>query len=495
MKKYINKLIYASLALVIASCSLGEFDDEVTTNKNAVSIPLTSNLLTNSLRSLDNTISATTGAIWVQQLAESQYQDGDDNYETTNIDFAGWYSGALADLERIIIMNSEDATKNIAAEFGLNENQIAVAQILQSYYFLWITDNWGMIPYSEALKGLTGSKDLPKYDTQEEIYDDIFATLKAANAMMVGSQDFNLAKGDFLFEGDLTKWKEFANTIRLTMALRLSEANPTKGSTEFNAALNDGLPSSDILYEYPLADENNENAWYSRFRTRTDWCISNTLVDYMQIDTYSDPNTGLTGTMDVIMDPRLPVYANDTENPNTDYVGMTFGVGTAAAAAILDAEVSFLGDAMRGQETPVPIYSQSAILFARAEAALKGWTAEDTQTLYEDAILASLTYYGVEADYAQYMTNSAVAYDGTLEQIITQKWVANYLNGKEAWSDWRRTGFPVLAPAPDAKNVGGQIPVRYPYGTNTASLNTTNYDAAVAAQGVDRLDTPVWWDQ
>lgn len=510
MKNILKYTLILSMALYSTACNLGEFDEDVTKNPDAVTLPFASSLLTNSMRSLPGTITATTGSIWVQYLAESQYQDGDDNYDTKQFDFAGWYAGPLADLERIIVLNEDASTKDDVLAFGLNENQIAISKILQSYYYLHLTDRWGMIPYSTALGALKGSNELPVFDTQETVYNGLFQTLKDANAMMIGDSDEDLAKGDILFGGDLTRWKIFANTIRLTMALRLSEVNESLAKSEFASALAAGVVSNDgdvdldidgdIFYQM-LGDPNNENAWYSRFRTRKDWCISNTLVDYMQIDTYTDPHTGNKGTMNVVKDPRLSSFAEPTgSSPISapEYVGMVYGIGTAGAADILNANVSFLGQDMRIQNAQIPIYTKAQILFARAEAAQRGWTTETAATLYVDAIQASFDQYG-KGSAALYLTNSAVAYNaGTaLEQIMTQKWVANYLNGYEAWADWRRTGFPNLSPAPDAQNVndGYVIPVRQAYGNNTIDLNGANYAAAVAIQGADELGTPVWWDK
>jgi hypothetical protein len=508
MRNIYKYTLLLMLTYFASSCNLGEFDEDVTTNPNAVSTAFTGNLLTSALRSLPGTTNGGDPMYWMQYIANSQYQDGADTYATERFDFSGWYTGPLADLERIIILNTDDATKGDALPFGKNENQIAVAQILQSYYYLNITDDWGMAPYSDALGALSGNVLPPAYDTQEDIYDGIFATLKSAIANMVGTTDADLGKSDFLLNGNLTRWKQFANTMRLHMALTLSEVDPTRGSTEFNAALAaDGgvipLDDGDIIYKH-LADAANQSAWFARFASRRDHTVANTIINMMQTTAYVDPHDGKTGALDVAMDPRISIYADPATNYVNDlqYVGMLFGIGTTLAGPILNDEVSFFGTALRQQDSPEYIYTSANLNFAMAEARKLGWitTGPTTQQYYEAGILQSMRQRGVagvaDADYDTYMTNSVVVFNDTYEQILTQKWLANFPRGHVAWKDWRRTGFPVLEKASLTQNPldGNVFPVRYGYGGNTIDLNPAGYAAAVAVQGPDNKATPVWWD-
>lgn len=486
--KFYKYLSISLLILGMLACDPGDFDDDITINPNASTTPITSNLLTNALTNVPAIVNATQGQHYVQYLANSQYTSAD-NYQTINWDYAGWYSGALEDLQLIIKTNTDDETKVGASVNGSNANQIAVAKILQSLMYFHITDRWGDISYSQALSApeiLT-----PVFDTQEAIYDGIFTTLSGAVGMMDSGAG---PSGDILFGGDMDMWSKLANTIRLVAALRLSEVNPSKGSTEFNAAMAAGIialdNSENITYVH-LADADNENPWYSRFLTRRDYTVANTLVDYMHHITKG-------GMMNVVMDPRLPVYADPTESSGfTEIVGMTYGISEAEAGAISNEDVSFLGASLREQSSPTYLFTSAQILFSMAEAAELGWISGDTQQLYYDAIQASLDQYGVGADFALFITNSEVAFDPNraLEQIGYQKWVALFLNGYEAWAEWRRTGYPALLPGAAALNPSGQIPVRQAYPTWEADLNGDNYAAAVTRQGEDGLDTKVWWDQ
>jgi len=291
--------------------------------------------------------------------------------------------------------------------------------------------------------------------------------------------------GDIMFGGDLGQWRIFANTMRMVMALRLSEIDATKGAAEFTAAMNDGVISSNaenIAYSY-LADDNNDNPWQDAFETRLDYCISATMEDKMS----------------AMSDPRLAVYANEATATGT-FVGMPYGIEEAAAGAIANASVSFLGDALREQTAPSYIYTYAQVLFSLAEAAHLGWIAGGeaaAAVYYNDAIKASWEQWGIStATLATYLAQASVAYTpaNAMDRIGTQKWISLYLNGYEAWAEWRRIGFPVLSPAPASLNPGG-IPRRQAYPSFEATLNSTNYSAAVSRIGTDDLNQRVWWDK
>jgi hypothetical protein len=269
--------------------------------------------------------------------------------------------------------------------------------------------------------------------------------------------------------------------------------------------------SENVSYKY-LNVQTYENPYYNSFVTlgRRDWTIPDPLMNLMQIDTYTSPHLGKyeaghpykteTGKLNVVADPRLPVYANPIENTTDTYIGMPFGLSEADAGSVPAAQISYMGDAFRQQNTPAYIYTAAQVAFTLAEGRLNNCIATGTaQGYYEQGIMASLEQHGVEAGYATYITNTAVAYNaGTaLEQIITQKWIALFPNGYEAWSEWRRTGFPDLAPGQAALTPNGEIPRRQAYGTGEAGLNTENYEAALANQGLaqDDLTGRVWWDE
>ncbi|HEY0040640.1 MAG TPA: SusD/RagB family nutrient-binding outer membrane lipoprotein, partial [Flavisolibacter sp.] len=400
--------------------------------------------------------------------------------------FSGWYTGPLYDLQTIINYNTEGNNATIGN--GSKDNQIAVARILKAFYFLNLTDRYGDIPYSQALKGDAAFS--PAYDKQQNIYNDLFKELTEAQAQIKTGEP--KVVGDVMLNGDMASWKRFANTLRMVMALRLSKADPTKGKTEYAAADAAGVISSNaqnISYKFLADDPNNFNPWYNNYSisNRNDYAISTTMTDYM------GPKN----------DPRLPVYAEVLAGGVVK--GLPSGRNTAVA---IPAAYSRIGKYFGGPDltgagkgAPVVLLSYAQVLFMRAEAAKIGYTTggdAQAETHYKEAIKQSWMQYGVfsQTAYDDYMANPQVAYDAAngYRKIMTEKWVHGYLNHSwEAWNDWRRTGFPVLTPAVDAVDARG-IPLRLGYPANEATLNEANYKAAVASLGgADDNYAKMWW--
>lgn len=448
---------------------------------NNPSSPNTAALLTSALRSMPDVIQTTQPAEYVQQLTQKYYTESS-RYQTVNFSYNGFYSGALTDLQEIIKLNSDPETASNQLGNGSNENQIAIAQILQAWNYWMITDAWGDIPYSQALQGRENFR--PAFDDQSAIYNDLFAKLKSAASAI---DDKSHIEGDILFGGDLSMWKKFANSIRMTMALRLSKVDPGKGQTEFNSAMNDGVfgDGEHAIYAH-LTDDNNDNVWNDRFETREDWCVSKPYMDYLKATN----------------DPRIPRFADPAANTLT-YEGMPYGLAQNDAGNIIPGDVSFVGSYIRRQDMPTFIMTRSQLLFSMAEAAHLGWISGGdamAEQYYTEAIRSSWQQWDVydEAAFNDFIAQDMIKYDAAeaVKKIQYQKWVALYTNGYESWAEWRRTGYPELSPAPDPLNQSGTIPVRYGYPTTERDLNGTNYDAQVAKMGgVDELNVPVWWDK
>lgn len=487
MKRSIYNFAAALFAGMAFLTGCGEFGD-MNVDPNRPSTPLTSSLLTSAQRGLtdlratstDDAVTANsivgdaTTVLYVQHISEKQYTESS-RYQTNFFDFNSMYSGPLFDLQTIIDLNSDPETMGDVIAAGSNANQIAVARILRAFYFSVITDRWGEIPYSSALRG--NANFSPSYDTQRDIYLDLLNELKEAVDQMDGGTS---VRGDFLMGGNMLRWAQFANSLRLTLALRMSEVEPQLAQTEFAAAYQDGILEGDFLYPY-MSETNNQNPWYARFITRVDYVASNTMVDFMK----------------PLDDPRLQVYADPAANTLT-IEGMPYGISNAVAGEITNDEVSYLGIATREQDSPLPIMTVSQLMFSLAEGAQRGWISGDAGDFYNQGIEASFRQWGVfdQAVYDAYIARPEVAYDpsNAMEKIHQQKWAALFLQGSESWAEWRRTGFPVLEPAVDAVNESGEIPRRQGYPVTERDLNSTNYDAAVARQGADNLDTKVWWD-
>ncbi|MGV3538313.1 MAG: SusD/RagB family nutrient-binding outer membrane lipoprotein [Rufibacter sp.] len=483
-------LAFATGILVfLGACDFSDFGD---TNVDPTQLPAISNkaLLTYSLQALSFTTfnsparqtptegpSSTAGyttewlPLYAQYLAEGPYPESQ-NYSDRNVTWTEWYRGPLSNLQAIIDNNNE-GTAAADVSNGSKNNQIAVARILKAYYFWWLTDRYGDIPYSEALKGFEFRA--PKYDKQEDIYNDLFKELTEAQAQ-INVNEAPVA-GDILLDGDMAAWKRFANTARMFMALRLIQRNPTKAKAEFEAAMAAGAITSNaenIEYHFIGGDPNNWNPWYENYvnDNRNDYALANTLVDRMQND------------------PRLEEYG---EILNGQVKGLEYGTNVARN---IPGVYSRLSDRFQGAGAVAPIFTYSQVLFARAEMANRNLvTPGEAGALYEQAIEASAEYYGVGDDasdipHAAYAGNNATG----LEQIIVEKWKHQFLNGFEAWTDWRRTGYPsFLVPGPGSLEAGG-IPLRHSYPSNARAINQASYDEAVARQGADTNYTRVWWD-
>jgi Starch-binding associating with outer membrane len=416
------------------------------------------------------------GGLWVQYYSEIQYRD-EDKYIVRSGTSGGWgfYSGAVLDAQRMI-------DKGVAANVP---NWSAVGRIMKSYAFSVMTDAMGDLPYSEALKGLTNLT--PRYDTQQAIYDSLFADLTRAS-QEIDPAGIGFASGDIMYGGNMARWRKFANSLRLRLAIHLANApgSAAKAASEAQAAVTAGVFASDsdnaqITY---LATSPNRNPIYDDARGRDDYGMSETYVDSLL--SWSDP--------------RLPVFAQlnkDTIVANRTYRGLQNGLNDGAGPPLF--YISRIGAYWRETpNAPMALLTYSEVLFLEAEAAERGWIAGNAATLYTAAIRASMAQYGISQAAADaYVAQARVTYvPGAtgLAQIAYQKWVSLFMQGMESWTEVRRTGVPVIVPGPNA--VLSAMPERLPYDDNELVLNKTNVDAAVAAQGFgasNDLTTPLWF--
>ncbi|MDQ3289951.1 MAG: SusD/RagB family nutrient-binding outer membrane lipoprotein, partial [Bacteroidota bacterium] len=208
--------------------------------------------------------------------------------------------------------------------------------------------------------------------------------------------------------------------------------------------------------------------------------VANTLIDKLQ----------------ELHDPRISAYAQEKENGG-GYVGMPYGVSAAIAGSVNNKNVSFQSLRVLAPDVKLVLQSYSEVLFLQAEAAARGWANGNPEELYKAAITASMQYWDVpQTEIDTYLAQPSIAYDPSnyRKSIGDQKWLALYLQGIEAWSEWRRLDYPALLPAPDAAQ-GRNIPRRRGYPLQEISLNKVSYDAAVARQGPDVMETRVWWDK
>ena len=466
-------LVFTAVLSSFTACDTVDFAD-INENPNEPNRPVLGSLLANAEGAIGGYVSATTPNLYVQYLSNGQY-DEESRYQTLNWDWSGYYA-ILNDLQRIIDLNSDPETAEDAATGNAsNANQLAVATILRVYYYHTMTDRWGALPYTEALQGL--DNQFPTYDSQESVYNGLLNELDMALGMIEAGPGPN---GDYLFNGDMSRWEMFGQTLKMVMGLRLSAADPALGEQVFNKALGNAISSNAENFYYPyIVDENNDNPWEDRFETRRDYLVSDVFVNALIGDgSNTDPE-----------DPRLPQMAEPAFNSGT-FVGAPYGEVNSATD-----DYSFItADIIDNQAYQQAIFTYSEILFARAEAAELGWTGEDATMLFEMAIQASMDEWGVAADAAQAYID-ANPYKGP-NDIGYEKWVALYMQGYEVWAEWRRLeamGYEKELTAPDELlSNATDIPDRQAYPATAGSVNEENYNAAVAAQGEDGLNTVLW---
>ncbi|WP_430928777.1 SusD/RagB family nutrient-binding outer membrane lipoprotein [Polaribacter marinivivus] len=475
--KQINKLKSILLAVIVSftACDTVDFGD-TNVDPNNPSNAVTSLLLTNVQRGMSGYIASTTSNLYVQYLSNGQY-DEESRYQTLNWNTDGAYA-LLQDVKQIIEINTKPDTRVAAQAYGSNGNQIAAATILKVWYYQMMTERWGYLPYSEANDASNTTK--PVYDSQQDIYNGLFAELDSALASIDSG---NGPDGDILFGGNMTMWRTFANTIKMTMALRLSKADAATGRTKFNEALSAGAISSNannIQYTY-LTEDTNDNPWQDRFESRRDYLMSDVFVNAL---------IG-SGTNTVPEDPRLAQMAELSTNGGV-YVGAPYGQSNSATD-----DYSFItNNIINKGDAPLMIYTYAEVLFARAEAAAMGWTTENAATLYGQAVTASMTQWGVSTvDATTYLAANAYT---SVDDIAYEKWVSLFLQGYNSWAEWRRfkamgteSRIGLVAPPNLLSNANG-IPQRHGYSATAASLNEANYNAAIAAQGADELNTVLW---
>jgi hypothetical protein len=386
-----------------------------------------------------------------------------------------------------------------------------MSRILQAYAYMVLTDSYGDIPYKEGGVGYIDQNFFPKYDPQEEIYTDIIKELTEASAALDATT--TIETGDVLYAGNIAQWKKFGYSLLLRAGMRLSKVDPTNAQAIVQAAVTGGVITSNTdnavvkhTSDYPQGAGNTLNSTEA-----ANFYLAEPFVDYLKTTS----------------DPRLPAIAIrykgaksgpeqqpaiGTTNP-ADQIGMPFGYDNAGIGpvAISKGLASFYDfsqvDRRRMAKVAAPFFivtaAQTNLLLA--EARQREWittgTVEDYYKAGIRAHMEQLASYDpasavASADVDAYLAANPFDPAKALEQINTQYWIASFLNGSEAWANFRRSGYPELAPNPfSGSEVPGGFIRRLTYPNSEISVNKANLDAAVARMGADNLATRVWWDK
>ncbi len=501
-----------TLALGLSSCDK-DFE-EINVNPNSPETVSSALLLPTVIRNTTYEISGNAwgyGNVVMQYTAKIQFTNEDRyNWGPQGNPYSSFYN-ALRDINNIIEISG-------AAN---QQNYVGIAKVMRAHLFSYMTDAYGEVPYSEAIQAKDGV-NYPKFDSQEEIYTSILAELDEANRILGTTAE--RVDGDILYNGNVSRWKRFANSLRLRILMRLSDRKDPSAAMK---AILDNSTQSPIFTSTAeeaalqfLQDVPNQ---HPLFTTR-----SGSFDEYRLSEK-------LEGTLKGLNDPRLFAFAQPTTDSKAGVVGaVTAYDGVPNGLADEEAlQYSPSGDKAKGgsnfisrvgllwacqactsQANPIGyqgvLMSYAEVQFILAEARERGFITTGTaEEYYKKGIQASVDYYRARYTVINqptiasrlvlddaYFAQPTVAYTGTtqekLSKIGTQKWIALFFSGMEAWHDWKRTGYPDIKPGPAA--FINTVPVRFMYPGSVQSLNGENYKAAIARQGADAITTKVWWD-
>lgn len=410
------------------------------------------------------------------------------------------YSSSLYDRNYTnTIKNMEDLLNTLNNSENADPARLGMARIWKAVTFHRMTDMYGDVPYSQAGRGFLDGIDKPLYDPQSEIYADMLNELGEGVAQLNGT---GFGAADFVYGGDLDQWRKFGNSMMLRLGMRMSEVDPAGAQGWVTKAIAGGLMEShmdDAFISHTNGPEGvNRNGMGEVMDLANgsggDDCarLSSTLVDWMTA-------TG---------DPRLDVIGVVPANGGA-HNGMPNGLDNTTIAdnptGTAPEDFSDVNPAIIKVESPMMFQTHAEVEFLLAEAALRGWHSGDAATHYENGIrsaMKSWEHHGLTIDDASIDAYIAAnPFDGTMSQIGWQYWAATIGNEYEAYSNWRRTGYPELVPVNYPGNVtNGQIPLRLAISQGEASINDVNWEEARTRQGLgtdfsSHLSVPVWWDK
>jgi len=456
--KYYLATLIASV-LLMSSCSESFFDVNVDPNNPADVTPKLS---------LPSGISGTAyvlggyymalGGFWSQQYAQAPAASQWAEWETYNLteddfdrQFSTLYAGALNDYEYVRINTSKTG----------DWKYYAISTLMQAYTYQVLADLYDKIPFTEALKGSANLQ--PHYDNGEVVYDSLLARIDDAM-----SKDFSLSTvkspgaEDVVFAGDMAKWQKFANTLKLKIYLRYVNVDENKYKNEILALLaENNFLTTDAKFSAFKAEETGYNPFYNTFVDRLTGNINanKTLMDYLNAN--ADPR-------------KTKIFSPSVTGANYD------AIATGCSDTLKSKTIKNFATPTVSNVAPVYFFTKEEALFLKAEAQAEYTTAAEAEATFNAAVSASLTSLGLAADAIVYPYNG-------IESIIVQKWVASTnKNNIEAFFDYNRRGFPVLAESYTTTLNPGEKPKRLFFPDSERKTNA-NTPAKVA------LTVPVWW--
>jgi len=418
--------------------------------------------------------------LWSQYLQETTYTD-ESNYDqvTRSIPLNHWsamYKDVLKDLDEA--SNIINATDYIPAELNeLKTNKLAIIEILTVYTYANLVETFGDVPYSEALdiNNLT-----PKYDDGLTVYKNLIVRLDAAiNSLEPGVDSFG--SNDLIYNGNAANWEKFATSLKLRMGILLADVEPVLSQATVESAYAGNLimsNSENAAYIYRTTDPNTNPMFTDLVLSgRQDFVAGQTIID--QLESFDDP--------------RLPLFFEPVDG---EFVGAEIGATAPYSTT------SKLAERFNLPIEPGILFDYSEVEFLLAEAAERGYAVGDVETHYNAGVTASIRYWGAtQAQADEYLAQANVAYASAIaasdattpwkEVIGTQKWIALFNRGMEAWTSIRLLDYPEMAAPADALS---GYPNRYTYPVVEQTINPDSWDSASSAIGGDQAETMLFWD-
>jgi hypothetical protein len=385
-----------------------------------------------------------------------------------------------------------------------------MARILQAHAFMVLTDTYGEVPYVDAGKGFTEQVFLPKYDTQQTIYTAIIKELTEAAAALDATKTIETA--DVLYAGDVAKWKKFANSLLLRAGMRLSKVDAAQAQQVAARAAAGGVidanadnamvrhdanyvnPSGNTLNATEAANVYLAAPFADYLKSKKDPRLKSIAVRYVGAKSGAE-QTAARASLDTAVQVGMPMG-----HDNNTIAGQVTKFGLASFYDFTQVDRT----RMAKNTAPSFLVTASQTQLLLAEAAQRGWVSGNAADFYNKGVrlhMEQMTLYDsrsavAAAEIDAYLVANPYSAAKALEQINTQYWVSSFLNGPEAFANFRRSGFPTLAPNPfPGKGIKGTFIRRLTYPNSEISVNKTNVDAAIGRQGADDLDTKVWWDK
>jgi len=471
MKTLKQFMVWVSIIFLIGSCKT-DFE-EINNNPNLIDQISPGTLLNEILynmasNNMTNSYNVNSQLMQIQ-LSYPAYYGGVQRYEILeNTGLSQWnssYKWAKNVQEMLRVAEKESAT-----------NYQAIALTLRAWIYSNLVDNFGDVPFSQASQA-DESVLQPVYDDQIAIYKQLLADLKTANTLYDHEQGMVYGT-DILFENDSRRWQKFTNSLYLRLLLRTSNADQN-AYQEMQLVLGDPVA-------YPVIDKQEESVIFQVTGVAPNVSPWSRALDFSNQHAVSAYFIDL---LNELNDPRRPVYVTPAKQGGVEigYQGIPSGYDEES----FPYSPSYMNNLQVTVPMIIPILTYAEVCFIKAELAQKGYI-QGGENFFKQGIQAGITTWTNKTVGDEYFTQPLAKYDGTLERIMLHKYIALYFTDYQQWSEYRRTGYPVLPKTTSMLN-DGVMPARLMYPGIQKVYNPQHYKEAIDRMGGDDINHKIWW--